>query len=102
MLFGRVLFSFQSMTGIIHVLWSPETGTCSQCGTKNPHIRRFTSEGSQTLFCQGCWDEFMLECNVSLGTWRSDVSDNWHMPVDLSLEFDGDQDGTSQGVRTWN
>jgi len=68
---------------------------------KHTHVRRFTSEGSQTMFCQGCWDGFVdEECNVSSGTWKADVAESWHTNVDLSLEFDGD--GASQGVGIWN
>lgn len=83
-------------------LWSPERGRCSQCGLDHDHVRRFTSGDSQTVFCRVCWDGFIRECNVASGPWESDVADTWHMDVDLSLEFDGDQNGASQRPGVWN
>ena len=90
-----------SEMGKTHILWSPESGRCGQCGLVHAHVRRFTSDGAQTMFCQGCWDGFMDECNVASGTWKTDVSRSWVADVDLSLEFE-EQDGASQSAGRWD
>lgn len=84
-----------------HVLWSPERGSCSQCGVVHEHVRRFTAQGSQTMFCVQCWNGFVDdECNVAQGKWRRDVVGSWNDDVALCLEYDGD--GTTPGTACWN
>ncbi len=84
-----------------HVLWSPEKAACSQCGDVHPHVRRFTANGSQTMFCQSCWDGFVDECNVSSGTWKAEVRKDWQSDVNLRLEFE-EADGAAQAAGLWN
>lgn len=54
------------------------------------------------MFCHGCWNSFVRECNVSPGAWEWIVAENWRQDINLKLEFDGEHDGTPQEARLWN
>lgn len=73
------------------ILWSPELGECSQCGCAHNVVRRFTSGGHQTFFCEGCWSEFVEECNVPNGVWQSQVATEWYDSVSLEIDSDTDK-----------
>jgi hypothetical protein len=84
-----------------HILWSPESDTCSQCGLEKLHVRLCTCGNTQTKFCKGCWSEFILECNVSFGSWREEIAKDWCSNINLRLIFEED-DGTSQENKFFN
>ena len=84
------------------ILWNPEKGRCDKCGRKSNHTRLFTSADSKTCFCKVCWDEYVEECNVPSGQWKSAVRNDWSSDVALELVFDEDPDGAPQGDRHWN
>jgi transposase-like protein len=77
------------------ILWSPESGQCSQCGSSHIMVRRFTSDGFQTFFCEECWKDFILECNIPIGIWQAQIATNWRDFINLELDCDN---GTSQTI----
>lgn len=83
------------------VLWSPENGTCSQCGVFHAYVRCYAVGKAMTKFCQSCWSEFLTECNVAPGNWQADVRSAWKQAVHLCLEFE-EELGTAQGNTRWN
>ena len=84
----------------ICVLWNPEEGSCTQCGTLHRSIRRYTCNGAQTVFCLECWNDFIiLECNILQAKWEIDIVLNWENDVTLRLEY---EDGNSSRAAYWN
>jgi hypothetical protein len=75
----------------IQILWGPHDGKCSQCGLSCPNVRMFMSEHSVTDLCKNCWFLFVLECNIPLGLWENQVSDDWDVDIDMILSSDNSQ-----------
>ena len=75
----------------IQILRSPHDGKCSQCGLGNPSVRMLTSENSETHLCKDCWFLFVLECDIPLGNWEDQVSDDWDVDTDMILSCDTTQ-----------
>ena len=94
-------FSTIFLEVMTHILWSPEEGTCGQCGLEHTHVRRCTCGNAQTKLCKGCWRDFINECNVAPGPWKDDVARDWCSNVNLRLVFEGD-DGAAQASRLLN
>ena len=79
----------------VHILWSPERGSCNQCGVIHERVRRFTALGSCTVFCIHCWDGFVSdECKIPSRQWKRDISNNWNKNMSMCLEYD---DGVTRG-----
>jgi len=38
-----------------------------------------------TYFCKECWFLFVLECEIPLGRWYDEVSDDWIIDTDMIL-----------------
>jgi hypothetical protein len=53
------------------ILWSPEKGECSCCGSRNSCIRRFTSENIHFMYCVVCWNHVQDDVEFSSGDWSS-------------------------------
>lgn len=87
------------------VLWEPEEGRCTQCGTRHLHARLYTDGSASTRFCRDCWTAFIVEeCNVTHEPLRTGVAVAWGEAVTFRLEFEGDaeSDGASPEPASWN
>lgn len=80
----------------MHILWNPESGTCSHCGNGFKSVRRFTSDDHHSIFCHSCWKKAQQER-------REHVMDNREWRDDIAITFDCEIEsyGTTQDA-IWN
>jgi hypothetical protein len=55
----------------------------------------FTSDYSTTHLCKDCWFWFVLECNIPLGSWEDQISDEWEVDIDMIMSCNTTQQETS-------
>lgn len=85
-----------------HILWNPEQGTCACCQRRVDHVRRFTSDRHNTVYCESCWRFYLEECNVEPEAWTWAVAQSWNDDVALELQCQGEPDGAAQEAAGWN
>lgn len=56
----------------MEVLWEPENGACTECGTPNCRVRRYSSSGILRTFCYPCWSTAQEPYIMSSSDWTDD------------------------------